>query len=180
MHSDHYGLSLLLRSELQKEKMMKRILAIGLLFPLLVACTAAPTADPTEVPTDEAMEMDESNGMDGMDEMDSEPTEKYAPLVHGYYEDGDLFFVHTEASDSGVAEMLTDMMGGPLVVLVPELAEAPEELLANVFVFTWMYANPLLELDGWRYVDLYLKPIWGEEVWSWKLFFARSTRCQSS
>jgi hypothetical protein len=32
--------------------------------------------------------------------------------------------------------MLTEMMGGPKVVLVPALANAPDDLLANVHVFT--------------------------------------------
>lgn len=34
-----------------------------------------------------------------------------APLVKGYYDGGDLYFIHTEASDSAVANLLTEMMG---------------------------------------------------------------------
>lgn len=116
---------------------MKRILALLFLFLLLTACTAAvPTASPTEPAAADGMDMDESDAMDGMEGMSSEPTEKHAPLVGGFYDGGDLLFIHTEASDEGVAEMLTDMMGGPLVVVVPELADAPDDLLANVYVFT--------------------------------------------
>lgn len=101
---------------------------------LLSACgTAVSTPAPTETPQPESVDM---SGMGGMEEMSSEPTEKYAPMVGGYYNGGDLSFIHTEASDAGVAEMLTEMMHGPLVVLVPELAKTPDELLANVFVFT--------------------------------------------
>lgn len=59
----------------------------------------------------------------------------FAPLVRGLYEGEELFFIHTEASAPQVAQMLTEMMG-PQVVLVPRLAEMPESLLANVYVFT--------------------------------------------
>ncbi len=57
-----------------------------------------------------------------------------APLVKGYYDGGELFFIHTEASDRQVATMLTEMMG-PQVVLVPRLAETPASLRAEVYVF---------------------------------------------
>jgi hypothetical protein len=46
-----------------------------------------------------------------------------------------VLFIHTEASDRQVAEMLTSMMG-PKVLLVPGLAKVPTELLADVYVFT--------------------------------------------
>ncbi len=59
----------------------------------------------------------------------------FAPLVKGLYEGEELFFIHTEASDPDVANMLTVMMG-PQVVLVPKLAETPASLLADVYVFT--------------------------------------------
>lgn len=57
-----------------------------------------------------------------------------APLVKGYYGGEDLYFIHTEASDSSVANMLTEMMG-PRVVYMPGLAETPEALLADIYVF---------------------------------------------
>lgn len=57
-----------------------------------------------------------------------------APLVKGYYEGEDLYFIHTEASDSSVANLLTEMMG-PQVVHVPKLSETPDSLLANIYVF---------------------------------------------
>lgn len=60
--------------------------------------------------------------------------DQFAPLVQGIYEGEQVLFLHTEASDASVAQMLTEMMG-PEVVLVPELAEAPDVLLANVYVF---------------------------------------------
>jgi hypothetical protein len=63
-------------------------------------------------------------------------SQDFAPLVAGIYEGGEVLFIHTEASDPDVASMLTDMMGGPIVVLVPELASTTPELLAKVYVFT--------------------------------------------
>lgn len=57
------------------------------------------------------------------------------PPVRGYAEGQEILFLHTEASDPQVAEMLTNMMGSP-VLLVPSLAQAPEAMRANVFVFT--------------------------------------------
>ena len=57
------------------------------------------------------------------------------PLVKGYLEGREIEFIHTEASDPKVARLLTDMMGSP-VLLVPSLAQAPEAMLANVYVFT--------------------------------------------
>lgn len=58
-----------------------------------------------------------------------------APPVKGFAEGEEILFIHTEASDSQVADMLAKMMGSP-VPLVPSLARAPEEMLADVYVFT--------------------------------------------
>ncbi len=57
------------------------------------------------------------------------------PSVHGYLEGRDILFQHTEVSDSKVAEILTDMMKSPVLV-VPALAQAPATMLANVYVFS--------------------------------------------
>lgn len=76
------------------------------------------------------------SSMEDMDIDSDLSSQDFAPLVAGIYEDGEILFIHTEASDQGVATMLTEMMGGPVVVLVPELAAAPTELLAKVYVFT--------------------------------------------
>ncbi|OGL16017.1 MAG: hypothetical protein A3F92_17035 [Candidatus Rokubacteria bacterium RIFCSPLOWO2_12_FULL_71_22] len=56
------------------------------------------------------------------------------PLVKGYAEGQDVLFQHTEVSDPKVAELLTDMMNSPVLV-VPELAQVPEPALARVYVF---------------------------------------------
>lgn len=75
--------------------------------------------------------------MSGMDmEMDTGySVDDLAPLALAYYEGGDVYFIHPEASDEGVAQVLTEMMG-PDVTYVPSLAEIPAELLGNVYVFT--------------------------------------------
>ncbi|MFN8414280.1 MAG: hypothetical protein U0Z26_18005 [Anaerolineales bacterium] len=52
-----------------------------------------------------------------------------------YAEGKEIYFIHTEASDAGVAEKLTNMMKSP-VILVPSLVNVPDEALANVYVFT--------------------------------------------
>ena len=97
----------------------KSVLASALLLFLIVgAC-----AEPTNTQDMEAMRTDEPT------------TQVYAPAVSGYYDGHEIVFIHTEASDAGVAEMLTEMMG-PEVLPVPQLADVPADLLANVYVFT--------------------------------------------
>lgn len=63
------------------------------------------------------------------------PSQNLVPPVQGFYNGKEVWFVHTEASDRGVAEMLTMMMG-PKVLVVPGLAKVPKTLLADVYVFT--------------------------------------------
>ena len=57
------------------------------------------------------------------------------PPVHGFYEGQEVLFIHSEASDQQVADMLTGMMGSPVLV-VPSLADVPQSALATVYVFT--------------------------------------------
>ena len=57
-----------------------------------------------------------------------------APPVKAYAEGQEVRFIHTEASDPKIADLLTKMKDSP-VVLVPSLAQAPEAMLANVYVF---------------------------------------------
>ncbi len=57
------------------------------------------------------------------------------PPVKGYLEGREIRFLHTEASDPKVADLLTDMMRSPVLV-VPSLAQAPESMVAPVYVFT--------------------------------------------
>jgi hypothetical protein len=56
------------------------------------------------------------------------------PAGKAYAEGKEIFFVHTEASDADVAQLLTDMMSSP-VLYVPGLARVPNEALADVYVF---------------------------------------------
>lgn len=65
----------------------------------------------------------------------SGPAKAELPAGMAYAEGKEIYFVHTEASDAGVAETLTQMMESP-VVHVPSLADVPDEALANVYVFT--------------------------------------------
>ena len=65
----------------------------------------------------------------------SGPAKAELPAGRAYAEGKEIYFVHTEASDAGVAEKLTNMMKSP-VIHVPSLASVPGEALANVYVFT--------------------------------------------
>jgi hypothetical protein len=56
------------------------------------------------------------------------------PSGMAYAEGKEIYFIHTEASDSDVAELLTNMMSSP-VLHVPALADTPDSALANVYVF---------------------------------------------
>lgn len=72
----------------------------------------------------------ESGGMGGMEPVSGPDV----PLVMGYAEGEEIAFIHPEASAPEVADMLTEMMGSRVLV-VPSLADAPESMLANVYVF---------------------------------------------
>jgi hypothetical protein len=65
----------------------------------------------------------------------SGPAKAELPAGKAWAEGKEIYFIHTEASDAGVAEKLTNMMKSP-VMLVPSLANVPDESLANVYVFT--------------------------------------------
>lgn len=89
-----------------------------------------------ETPTSEPMSsMSNMSEMGGMEMVTDYSVDDLAPLVRGIYEGEDALFLHTEVSDESIAEILTEMMG-PKVVVVPSLADIPEELLGNVYVFT--------------------------------------------
>ncbi len=57
------------------------------------------------------------------------------PPVAAYYDGERIFFAHTETSDKKISDVLTDMMGSP-VITVPALAQTPEDALGPVYVFT--------------------------------------------
>jgi hypothetical protein len=56
------------------------------------------------------------------------------PSIKGYVDGQEIKFFHTEVSDAKVAKILTDMISSP-VFTVPSLAQAPEAMLAKVYVF---------------------------------------------
>jgi len=107
---------------MKQKLMLSLVLLVGL---FVFVSVQAQQAEPTEEPDMEmGMDMDTGYSVDDL-----------APLALAYYEGEDVYFIHPEASDAGVAEILTDMMGTD-VITVPSLAQIPEELLGNVFVFT--------------------------------------------
>jgi hypothetical protein len=57
------------------------------------------------------------------------------PPVFGFYDGEPIAFIHTEASDPDVADMLTDMMDSPVPV-VASMGRVDPQLLATVVVFT--------------------------------------------
>lgn len=77
-----------------------------------------------------------TSGMGGMDGTGGMGTAQRGtvPPVKGYLDGMEIRFIHTEASDAQVADMLTKMMGSPVLV-VPALAQVPPSALANVYVF---------------------------------------------
>ena len=64
----------------------------------------------------------------------STPGAPSIPAVQGYAAGEEILFIHTEASDSAIADTLSSMMRSP-VLAVPELARVPQSALANVYVF---------------------------------------------
>ncbi len=92
----------------------------GLIFTLLIVLlTSSPAwAQDATKPMQEMMKS--MTPMGGM--MADAPV---VPPVTGYSEGEKVLFLHTEASDSGIAKILTDMMGSPVLV-VPALAMAPK------------------------------------------------------
>lgn len=98
----------------------------------LAALTLAACSSGQRAPTSEPA----ASAMEEMSVAGSPSSQDLAPLVRGFYDGGEVMFIHTEVSDPDVANMLTEMMSDALVVLVPALAAAPQELLSNVYVFT--------------------------------------------
>ncbi len=64
----------------------------------------------------------------------SGPARADLPAGMAFAEGKTIYFVHTEASDQAIADKLTNMMKSP-VLFVPALAQVPDSVLANVYVF---------------------------------------------
>lgn len=56
------------------------------------------------------------------------------PLIKGYENGNEIFFIGTDVSDEGVATMLTNLTGFK-VNFAPLLAQTPEDALGQVFIF---------------------------------------------
>ena len=65
---------------------------------------------------------------------ESGPAKAELPAGKAYADGKEIYFVHTEVSDPDIAKLLSDMMTSP-VLYVPSLAQVPDEVLANVYVF---------------------------------------------
>jgi hypothetical protein len=109
-------------------KLLVVALVLGAVTLLAAACgaPATPAADPTPEAMPEEME-----GMEGMDMGDA----PVVPAGMAYLDGQEIRFIHTEVSDPDVGKVLSEMMDSPVIV-VPSLAQAPEEMLAKVYVFT--------------------------------------------
>ena len=103
---------------------------LGLAAFLLAAACAPANPAPTEPPAEATEAMAGGTGMEM--EMGDAPS---VPAGTAYAEGAEIRFMHTEASDSDIAKLLTDMMSSP-VLHVPSLAEVPQGARATVYVFT--------------------------------------------
>ncbi len=107
---------------------------------LLTACGGydpSPSAGMSEEAASPTAPMDDmsSPGMNegAMGEMTGDAPR--VPPVFGYYAGEEVFFIHTETSDTAIASTLEGMMGSPVPV-VESLAETPEDARSSVYVFT--------------------------------------------
>jgi len=57
------------------------------------------------------------------------------PMIDGYYNGNKVYFLHTEVSDSEMADMMSKMINFQ-TLHVPELKNIPEDQMARVYVFT--------------------------------------------
>ena len=129
--------------------MFKRPLLVStlvLIVGLLAACAPQPVPDepisaltemepaaPTAIEAMPILPTQEGNtSMEmGMGELPAAPI---IPAGLAYADGQEIRFIHTEVSDPDVAGLLSDMMSSP-VIHVPSLTDAPESMLAKVYVF---------------------------------------------
>lgn len=57
------------------------------------------------------------------------------PMIDGYYNGENVFFVHTEVSDSDMAQMMSTMINFP-TLHVSDLTNIPQSEMSKVYVFT--------------------------------------------
>lgn len=109
-------------------------LALGAGRPRQAGKTEPASRTAEAVGTTQEEVQDKGGGMGEMGGMAAPEGVPRLPPVKGYYEGEEVFFAHPEASDRETADLLTDMMGSPVLV-VPGLGEVPEEALSKVYVF---------------------------------------------
>ncbi|MBI3535986.1 MAG: hypothetical protein HY070_00255 [Chloroflexi bacterium] len=111
-------------------QLTKTLFGIAVLIAIsITACASSPTTGPSTQPMSGTPMSPEPAAIGESKQIPS------VPPVKGYADEQEIFFIHTEASDSQVANTLTGMMRSPVLV-VPSLAQAPDTMLANVYVFT--------------------------------------------
>jgi hypothetical protein len=116
----------------------RSVLLTAVLALLVSACASEAGA-----PSDDGEEQEASSELGTMDDppgemldMEGMPEDvPQLPPVFGYHDGGQVLFVHPEASDEETAELLTGMMGSP-VIAVPALADAPADAIGELFAFT--------------------------------------------
>ncbi len=94
------------------------------------------------------------------------------PLVRGLYEGKDVFYITTEASDSGVASALTNFTNFP-VTFAPALAKTPLAASANIYLFKNGVKGPGIMGFQPQVVDSIpgeakYSPLWRVNVVEWK------------
>jgi hypothetical protein len=102
---------------------------------LLAACSGDDSADATTTTAAQTTTAASAAEDDAMDDMGGNDSGLAFPEVFAYYDDQEILFVHTAASDEGIATTLQDMMGSSPVIYVPSLADVPDSALATVYVF---------------------------------------------
>lgn len=94
------------------------------------------------------------------------------PLVRGLYDGKDVFYITTEASDSGVASALTNFTNFP-VTFAPALAKTPPAASANIYLFKNGVKGPGIMGFQPQVVDSIpgtakYSPLWRVNVVEWK------------
>lgn len=107
---------------------MRRIAGLTVFVAIIVTGYALGFYTQSAAAPGKGMEM--NKGMGGMTPADAPAV----PAVTGYSEGKRILFIHTEISDPKIAKILTDMMGGSPVLVVPSLAKIRSH--AHVYVFT--------------------------------------------
>ena len=122
----------------------RHILSLSLAVCTAIAVASVALTRPAQAGSDTSMNMESGTNMNmesdsgmSMNMMGGIDTSKIprVPPVAGYAEGEQVFFMHTEVSDTKIGSIMTEMMGSPVPV-VAALADAPDSMLANLWAFT--------------------------------------------